>query len=258
MTFEHPHWERISITHDNGVTEMQFHTNGGSFVWDAQAHTELTEAFDWVGKNHATKVLILTGTGEAYCTELDVTSFTRHSWDYIWWEGRRMLRNLNDVEIPIIGAVNGPALIHSEIPVMGDIVLAAEHAEFADKAHFPLRDTIPGDGVNLVWGELLGPTRVKYWLLTGSVIGAEEGKQIGFINEVLPAEKLMDRAWEIARDLARRDVAMLRYAKAAASIGFRRNFNEGLSHGLGVEGSGHWYMGGLKAGQLSGHETPRP
>ena len=65
-----------------------------------------------------------------------------------------MLRNLNDVEIPVIAAVNGPATIHSETPMMGDIVLATTHAEFADKAHFATRGTVRGDGVNIVWSEL--------------------------------------------------------------------------------------------------------
>jgi enoyl-CoA hydratase/carnithine racemase len=215
-------------------------------------HAELTDAFDVIGRDHDVKVVILTGTGDDFCVDLDVASFASIGWDHIWWEGRRMLRNLNDIDVPVIGVVNGPALIHSEIPVMGDIVLAAPHAEFADRAHFPLRDTIPGDGVNLVWADLLGPTRLKYWLLTGAAFTAEDGLRIGFVNEVHPPERLLDRAWEIARDLARRDVPMLRYAKAVASIGFRADFTERLSHGLGVEGSGHWYMGGLKAQQLSG------
>jgi enoyl-CoA hydratase/carnithine racemase len=251
-----PEWERIAVSHVDGITEFRVHTDGKALVWDATVHSELTDAFEWVGKQHDTKVLIITGTGDDYCVDLDVASFASIGWDRIWWEGRRMLRNLNDVEIPVISAINGPALIHSEIPVMADIVVSSETAEFADRAHFPLRDTIPGDGVNLVWGELLGPTRVKYWLLTGASISAAEGERIGFINEVLPPAQVLPRAWEIARELARRDVAMLRYAKAAASIGFRRDFNEGLSHGLGVEGGGHWYMGGLKAQKLSGRATP--
>ena len=165
-----------------------------------------------------------------------------------------MLKNLDDIEVPVIGVVNGPATIHSEIPVMGDIVLAASHAEFADRAHFALRDTVPGDGVNLVWGELLGPTRSKYWLLTGASIDAAEALRIGFVNEVLPSADLLPRAWELAVDLARRDLPVLRYAKAAVSIGFRRDFGERLSHGLGIEGCAHWSRGGIKKGHFSGNQ----
>lgn len=252
MPIDAPKWKNIAVTHRDGITEFRVHTNSGPLVWDATIHRELTEAFSWVGNRHDTKVVIITGTGDSYCSELDTTSFATVPWDHIWWEGRRMLRNLNDIEIPIIAAVNGPATVHSEIPMMGDIVLAASHAEFGDRAHFALRDTVPGDGVNLVWGELLGPTRAKYYLLTGLTIGAEEARRIGFVNEVLAADELLPRAWELATDLARRGLPVLRYTKAALSIGFRRDFSEALSSGLGVEGSGHWARGGIKPGRFSG------
>jgi enoyl-CoA hydratase/carnithine racemase len=257
MSIDPSDWQNVAVTARDGITELRFHTDGGPLVWDATAHRELTEAFYWAGTDYDTKVVILTGTGDTYCSELDVSSFTGVGWDYIWWEGRRMLRNLNDIEVPVIGAVNGPATIHSEIPVMADIVLASSTAEFADRAHFALRDTVPGDGVNIVWGELLGPTRSKYWLLTGAAISAQEGLQIGFVNEVLPPDELLPRAWELAAQLAARELAVLRYAKAAVNIGFRRDFNERLSHGLGVEGCAHWARGGLKAGHFSGNQTDR-
>lgn len=251
MSIDTPTWQNIEVTGRSGVTELRFHTEGGPLIWSATAHRELTEAFAWVATRPDTKVVILTGTGEVFCTEIDVTSFAGIDWDHIWWEGRRMLRNLHTIEIPVIAAVNGPAFIHSEIPVMADIVLAADHAEFADRAHFALRDTVPGDGVNIVWGELLGPTRAKYWLLTGAAIDAEEGHRIGFVNEVLSADALHDRAWDLATDLARRELPVLRYTKAAISIGFRRDFDERLSNGLGVEGCAHWVLGGIKAGHLA-------
>jgi enoyl-CoA hydratase/carnithine racemase len=254
MSIDHPSWANVVVSSRDGVTELRFHTDDGPLVWDARAHRELTEAFAWVGGLPDTKVVILTGTGDTYCSELDVTSFAGIPWDHIWWEGRRMLRNLDDIDVPVIGVVNGPATIHSEIPVMGDIVLAATHAEFADRAHFALRDTVPGDGVNIVWGELLGPTRSKYWLLTGASIDAQEALRIGFVNEVLPPDQLLSRAWELATELATRDLPVLRYAKTAVSIGFRRDFGERLSHGLGVEGCGHWSRGGIKKGHFSGDQ----
>jgi enoyl-CoA hydratase/carnithine racemase len=162
-----------------------------------------------------------------------------------------MLSGINDLDIPIISAINGPATIHSEIPVMADIVLAAENAAFADHSHFATRDTVPGDGINLVWAELLGPTRAKYFLLTGSVIDAAEALRLGVVNEVLPLDRLNPRAWELARELAARELAVLRYAKTAISLGFRQHFAENLSHSLGIEGSGHWARGGIKAARIA-------
>ena len=254
MTIEHPSWRTVAVEHRDGITELRVHTDGGPFVWSATGHRELTEAFYWLGNQQQTKVAILTGTGEVYCTELDTSGFASVPWDLIWWEGRRMLRNLNDVEIPVIAAVNGPATIHSEIPMMGDIVLATTHAEFADKAHFATRGTVPGDGVNIVWSELLGPTRSKYHLLTGIPIGAAEARQIGVVNEVLPPAELLPRAWELATQLAQSPLPVLRYAKAALSIGSRPDFTERLSHGLGVEGAAHWSLGGLKSEHIEGND----
>ena len=71
---------------------------------------------------------------------------------------------------------------------MGDIVLAADDAQFGDHAHFAVRDSVAGDGSNIIWCELLGRTRAMYFLLTGELIPAREGKRIGFVNEV-PARR---------------------------------------------------------------------
>jgi len=245
-------WEHIAVTRDSDIVELRFHHGGGPLVWDASAHREITEAFGWLTMQRDIKVVILTGTGDVYCNELDVTSFAGIEWSEIWWEGKRMLSSLNDIDVPVIAAINGPATVHAEIPVMADFVLAAEHVVFADHSHFATRDTVPGDGVNLVWGELLGPTRAKYFLLTGSTIDAPEALRLGVVNEVLPRPDLPGRAWELARQLAVRHLPVLRYAKAAVSVGFRRDFTENLSHSLGVEGCGHWSLGGIKAARVTG------
>jgi enoyl-CoA hydratase/carnithine racemase len=246
-----PDWAHIAVDQQDDIIEFRFHTEHGPLVWGADAHREITEAFHWLGMQRQVKVVIVTGTAEVYCNELDVTSFAAIPWDQIWWEGRRMLTGINDLDIPIISAVNGPATIHSEIPVMADIVLAAEHATFADHSHFATRDTVPGDGINLVWAELLGPTRAKYFLLTGSVIDTADALRLGVVNEVLPLDRLHARAWELARELAARELAVLRYAKTAISLGFRQHFAENLSHSLGIEGSGHWARGGIKAAHIT-------
>lgn len=255
MTSHHPSWNHVAVTAEDGIVELRFHTDDGPMVWTADTHREATETFAWIMSQTDTKVVIITGTGDRFCTDLDVTGFAALPWDYIWWEGRRMLRNLNDIEVPIIGIANGPATIHAEIPVMGDIVLASTSATFADHAHFPLRDTVPGDGVQLIWRELLGPTRSKYWLLTGATIDADEALRLGIVNELHDEDQLLTRAWEIARDLARRPVPLLRYAKSVVSMGTRERFTDNLSYGLALEGGGYMTKGGMKAEKVSGQTT---
>jgi enoyl-CoA hydratase/carnithine racemase len=245
-----PAWETVDVTKRDGIVQLRFHSDENSLVWSALAHREQYEAFAWLSMDRDTKVVILTGTAETYCAEIDVTSFAGLDWHELWWEGRHMLKSLDDIDVPIISAVNGSATIHPEIPVMADIVLASPEAEFADRAHFAVRDTVPGDGVNLIWGELLGPTRSKYFLLTGMAIGAVEAVRLGVVNEILPRDQLLNRAWELAEDLCRRSLPVLRYTKSALTVGFRQHFSDRLSHSLGVEGSGHWTKGGIQPGHF--------
>ena len=113
-------------------------------------------------------------------TEFDTTGFkgqTPRLWDAIYKEGKDLLMNLLDIEVPVIAAINGPALIHAEIPLMSDIVLAVEEAEFADCAHMP-SNVPPADGVHVWWEMLLGPSRARYFLLTSQRIGAAEAQRL--------------------------------------------------------------------------------
>src|SRR5271165_1072885 len=156
MAFESmPDWTHLKVTQNAGVTEVLLHNVGGPLIWNAAVHRELTELFAWLAFDRTTSVLILSGSGDIFCAEIESTEFRKMFWREIWSEGRRLLCGLLDLDILIISVVNGPALIHSEIAVMADIVIACPEAEFADRAHF-VRNVVPGDGVHLVWGNLLG------------------------------------------------------------------------------------------------------
>jgi enoyl-CoA hydratase/carnithine racemase len=240
-----PEWNNIAVTVRGEIVELRFHTGEDSLVWSATAHREAMEAFAWVGYRRSTQAVIITGAGADFCTRIDVNSFKGISWEEIAWEGRRMVLNLSDIEVPVISAINGPATCHSEIVVVADIVIASETATFGDHVHMT-RNTAPGDGVHAVWGQLLGPSRSRHFLLTAATIGVDEGLRLGFVHEVLPAGLVLARAWELAESFASKPHGVLRFAKATVSIPFRRFLAEDISHGFGLEGSGHWTDGGIK------------
>jgi enoyl-CoA hydratase/carnithine racemase len=241
-----PAWSTISVTRRLGITELRLHTDDGPLVWSAQAHRDVTEAFHWLQFDPATKVVLIRGTGERFCSTIDVASFAEIAWDEIWWEARRMLIGLMDLDVPVIAEVTGEAFVHAELAALADIVLATPNAEFADRAHFATRGTVPGDGVHVVWASLLGPSRSRYFLISGSAIGAEEARTLGFVHEIHEAAALYARAWELAEELAAHGLPVLRYMKAALSIPLRRDFDDALSHGLALQGGGHWAKGGLE------------
>ena len=143
--------------------------------------------------------------------------------------------NLLEIEVPIIGAVNGAALIHAEIPVMSDIVLASENATFEDAPHFP-RGVVPGDGVHVIWPLLLGQNRGRYFLLTGQTLSAKEARELGVVAEVLPRDRLLPRTWELAEQLAEKADLTLRYIRVAMTLKLKRQMQDMLGYGLAIEG----------------------
>jgi enoyl-CoA hydratase/carnithine racemase len=228
----------IEITHRDGISELRLHSDGGPLRWNATAHRELGGALAEIAATRTTKVVIVTGTGDAFCTRMDAASFAaQEQWEVIWWEGKRIIKGLLDLDVPVIGAVNGPAFIHAEIPLLADAVIAADTAVFADKTHFT-RGAVPGDGVHLIWPYLLGPRRGKYFLMTGQEIDAREALRLGVVNEVVAPEALMGRAWELANAWAANPLPMLRYTREALNILEREHLlaHTALSHGLALEG----------------------
>jgi enoyl-CoA hydratase/carnithine racemase len=234
----------IRFRREDGILEMAIHCNGGSAKWSSGEngiHRQLGEAFWDVAHDRDNQVVIFTGTGDAFIQEFDwsdsSTDITPAYWYRIYKEGKDLLNNMLDIEVPVIAAVNGNAFIHSEIPVLADIVLAADTARFADKAHYPA-GVVPGDGVHVIWPMLLGPNRGRYFLMTGQELTAQEGLQLGFVAEVLPRARLMERAWEHARALAKKPDMARRYTRVTLTQDLKRKLFEDLSHGLMAEGLG--------------------
>jgi enoyl-CoA hydratase/carnithine racemase len=235
-------YTNIRFERSEGVLEVTLHTRGGEALWGASEHSlhrELGHAFVDIARDPENKVVLLTGTGSSFIAAMDPQARApepslAEMWDRIYGEGVALLDNLLAIPVPVIAAVNGPALIHAEIAVLSDIVLAAEHAEFADLAHGPT-GVVPGDGVQTVWPMLLGPNRGRYFLLTGQRLGAQEALRLGVVGEVLAPDALMPRARELARGLAALPSRMLRHTRMVLVRDLRRRLRDELELGLAVE-----------------------
>ncbi len=233
-TFPHA---RLTRSKD-GVLEVVLHTNGGTLVFDGHVHEEFVEVFHQIGQDALNRVVILTGAGEAFIDRIDPEGFDFFSprgYDKIYREGKKVLVNLLDISVPVIAALNGPTTVHSEYALLADVVIATPDTVFQDKPHFAF-GIVPGDGVHSLWPEVIGSIRGRTFLLTQQIIGAEEAKTLGVISEIVPRERLLGRARELAGPIAKLPPLTASYTRVVLTQKLRRIVDETVGYGLALEG----------------------
>ncbi|EEA04053.1 Enoyl-CoA hydratase/isomerase [Burkholderia sp. H160] len=235
-------FSNIEFERRDGVLQVRLHTDGGPLKWGAlnrSIHSQLGEAFYQIARDLDNRVVILTGTGDSFCDAMNYAELPTEPLSQVWprlqREGQDLLMQLLDIPVPVIGAINGPAHIHAELLVLSDIVLASSRAEISDQAHF-VHGVVPADGVQIVWPMLIGHNRARHFLLTGERITAQRAWELGVVGEVVAHDTLLERAWQMARELAAKPVETLRYTRAVFTQPFKRRMVDELGYGLALEG----------------------
>ena len=224
---------------EGGVLTLRFHKDGGPAAFSGPMQQEFPRALYEIAEDRDNRVLILTGTGDSFMADVDPESLgdlTRPDvWDQIFTRGTVTMQRLVDLEMPIIAAVNGSASIHSEWALLADIVVAADSTVFSDYSH-PAFSTVPGDGVHLIWEEVLGLNRSRYLALTGGSFSAQSAHQWGAVAEVLPFAQVLPRAQELGEELASKPQMLTRFISVTMRQRLSRRTAEGVKLGMAMEG----------------------
>jgi enoyl-CoA hydratase/carnithine racemase len=237
-------YDCLKMDREDGVLTVTSHTDGGPFQWGFAPHEELPRAFADMGADRENRVIVFTGTGPTFSApQISPTNVhfpaeppTANQWDVALWEGKHLVSNLLDIEVPIISAVNGPCYRHSELVLLNDIVLCTDDASFEDSAHFAGGGLVPGDGVHVMYPLLLGINRARYFMLTGQQLDATKALELGLVGEVLPRDQLMARAMELAHQLAAKPLLQLRYTRVLMTQVLKRQMLDLMGYGLALEG----------------------
>jgi len=211
---------------------------------------QLATALARAERDDGLSCVVLTGAGRAFSAGADITDMLERGVDsYADPERLGHLQAIEDFSKPMIAAVNGYAFGGGlELVLLCDIVIAAEGARFATPEI--KIGSFPGDGGTQRLPRLVGKSFAMQMVLTGEMVDAALAERKGLVSEVVPGERVLPRALEIASSIAGKSAAITPYAKKAVLAAFETNLSEGLQieHRLTIEAFGtEDRMEGLRA-----------
>jgi enoyl-CoA hydratase len=210
------HFERI----DDVLRITIDHPDDAMNAVDETLHEELTRVFRELKREDEARAVILTGRGRTFSAGGSFDWFPTlqdpAALEHLRRDAKQMIWDLLDVELPIVAAVNGPAVgLGASLALLCDVIYMADTASIADP-HVRV-GIAAGDGGTAIWPLAVGPARAKQYLLTGDSVPAAEAERLGLVNAVVPPDSLQDEALAFARRLAAGAPLAIRYTKQAVN-----------------------------------------
>jgi enoyl-CoA hydratase len=211
-------YEFLKLQADAGIAVLTLNRPDTLNSWNQKMRGEMRDAVRDLVADDSLRVLVITGEGRAFSAGEDVRGMQGLA-EVGTRSFRRAVRNIHNVfdeleaiEIPVIAAINGVAAGGGlELALSCDFRLAAESA----KLGFPETNVglIPGSGGCSRLVKLVGIAKAKRLVMTGEMIPAQRALAMGLVEEVVPADQLMPRSMELARQLAGKAPLALGLAK---------------------------------------------
>ena len=186
-------------------------------------HTALAGLWDELTADEQARAVVLTGRGRAFSAGGNFEVMTRVQRDAAFREqnvdeARRIMTGMLRCPLPIVAAVNGPAVgLGSSLALLSDLVLMAPEAYLSDP-HVKV-GLVAGDGGALLLPLIVGPARAKELLFLGGRVGAEDAVRLGIANRVAAGgEALLTEAMDLAHRLSALPAQALRETKRAVNL----------------------------------------
>jgi enoyl-CoA hydratase len=194
-------FQTMHIARDGHVLTVTIdHPGSPMNAVDATLHHEFGELFRMLEQEADARVIVLTGSGRAFSAGGDMGWFPElrdparmHA---LRREAKQIIWDQLDIEIPIVCALNGPAVgLGASIALLCDVIVMAERAAIIDP-HVQV-GLVAGDGGAAIWPLLVGPLAAKRHLILGEPLTAAEALRLGVAAEMCTAADLdaSARAW---------------------------------------------------------------
>jgi enoyl-CoA hydratase/carnithine racemase len=195
--------EQLMITADHGavrVLTMNRPQVRNALNWDLIS--ALYAALTGADAEPSVRAVVLTGADPAFCAGVDLKQAAAQGLDYFErFQSENCIAAVAAMRKPIIGAINGATFTGGLEMALGcDFLVASEHAVFAD-THARV-GILPGGGMTARLPQLVGAGMARRLSMTGEVVDAARAEKIGLVTEVVPHSRLLDRAVELAAQIA--------------------------------------------------------
>ncbi len=223
-------YENISVSLEEGIAVLKINRPKVLNALNRTTLLEIQRALKELEKDPEVRVLIITGEGEkAFVAGADISEMApmnpKEALEFSKL-GHETLSLIEEFPSPVIAAVNGYALGGGlELVLACDIILASENARLG----LPevTLGICPGFGGTQRLPRLIGKARAKELIFTGEMIDAKKAYEFGIVNKVIPQDKLLDEAKEIARKIAKNGPLAVRAAKRLVEKGLETSLRNG-------------------------------
>jgi len=203
---------------------------------------------DRLNDDHSVRAAIITGAGTAFCSGGNVAEMRERTGMFAGSPSeittnyrmgiQRIPRALARLHVPVIAAVNGPAIgAGNDLACMCDIRIASSSARFAES--FVKVGIVPGDGGCWLLQRVVGASRAAELALTGDTIDADEALRIGLVSRVVPSESLLDETMKLALRIAANPPRALRWTKQLLQQARTGSLDEALDAAGHFQGLAH-------------------
>nr|HID59524.1 enoyl-CoA hydratase/isomerase family protein [Desulfobacterales bacterium] len=222
---------------------------------------EMADALIDIEGDAETRVVILTGNGRAFCAGADLAFIKTViknpiKMDEFLHRWKRVFSMIEDMPLPVIGAINGFALAGGlELAMVCDILIASEEARIGDQhANYGL---IPGGGGTQRLPRKIPFNKAKELVLTGAWLSPQEAEKLGLVNRVVPPDKLQDEAMGMAKQLAEKSPVASKTIKWLMNKGIQLDLDSALELEIGAALT-HFHTEDVKEGLRAFLEKRKP
>ena len=204
---EYAEWFKAfaDLYREDGILQVTWKTNDGPMCHSGMSHRAISQLVRVLSLDFKNEIIIFTHLGDSWMTESDPNGWETYSelptqrFQHQYFDDTNLIKNMIfDLDVPTIGAIPGPGF-HWDSAMLSDITIASEDTCMeVPHAHGGL---VPGDGMGLMAQHFFGTKRGNYYMMTTRQWTSQQMLDWGMVSEVVAKDKVMDRAWEIARML---------------------------------------------------------